>query len=83
MQSEAVVLMQNHMAVGVVDCISEGHRPAALVLVHVKELAGEGVLHEPLQGLHDLGYQLVQGEQRVAVGACTHTMSRSHLSSQL
>ncbi|KAA6423976.1 MAG: hypothetical protein FRX49_05935 [Trebouxia sp. A1-2] len=63
LQPEAVVLMQHHVGVGMVYGVSKGHGAAALVLVHVKEFAGEGVLHETLEGLHHLGYQLVQCEQ--------------------
>ena len=70
LQPEAVVFMQHHVDVGMVDSVSKGHRAAALILVHVKELAGKGVLHEPLEGLHHLGYQLVQCEEHIAVCAC-------------
>ena len=72
LQPEAVILMQHHVGIGMVHGIGKGHRPAALVLVHVKQLAGQGVLHEPLEGLHHLGYQLVQGEQHIAVGTCMY-----------
>ena len=67
--------MQHHVGVGMVYGVSKGHGAAALVLVHVKEFAGEGVLHETLEGLHHLGYQLVQCEQYVAVGACMKNQS--------
>ena len=69
--------MQHHVRVGMVYGVSKGHRAAALVLVHVEQFACEGFLHETLEGLHHLGYQLVQCEQYVAVGACTHHRNQS------
>ena len=69
--------MQHHVGVGMVHGVSKGHRAAALILVHVKEFAGKGVLHETLEGLHHFGYQLVQCEQYIAVGACTHHRNQS------
>ena len=56
LQPEAVVFVEHHMSVGVVHRINKGHRAAALVLVHVKQLARQRVLHQALEGLHHLGY---------------------------
>ena len=66
-----MVVMKQHMCIGLVDLVGEGHPSGALVLVQVKQLAGQVIRHQALQVLHSLGYELVQCEQNVAVGACT------------